>query len=147
MLANRLSPEEMRQLESLSPFHLGNGKKVIYLVTDPQCPYCKQAEALLKKMAAKEDLQVRFLLFPLDSHKGAKEQCIAVVCDNKGLEGFDSGYQSGNQCAEGQKKIDNTIAFLQKKGITSTPTFIFSNGLYISGLLSEEDLRTRLGHK
>jgi thiol:disulfide interchange protein DsbC len=145
LVANRLSPEEMRQLESLSPFHLGNGKKVVYLATDPQCPYCKQAEALLRKIMAKEDLQVRFLLLPLDIHKGAREQCISILCDNKGLEGFDSGYQSANQCGEGIKKIDNTTAFLQKKGISSTPTFIFGNGIYISGLLSEEDLQSRLG--
>jgi thiol:disulfide interchange protein DsbC len=145
LVANRMSPEEIRQLESLSPFHLGKGKKVVYLVTDPQCPYCKQAEAMLKKILTKEDLQVRFLLFPLDSHKGAREQCISLLCDNKGLEGFDSAYQSANQCAEGIKKIDNTTAFLHKKGISSTPTFIFSNGIFISGLLSEEDFRMRLG--
>jgi thiol:disulfide interchange protein DsbC len=144
-LANRLSPDDVRYLETLSPFSLGNGKKIVYLVTDPQCPYCKQAESLLRKMVTKEDLQVRFLLFPLDSHKGAKEQCISILCDNKGVEEFDTGYQSNNQCPEGIKKIDNTITFLQKKGISSTPTFIFSDGIYISGLMPEEELRKRLG--
>lgn len=142
---NRLTPEEFRQLEPLTAFTLGQGKKVVYLATDPQCPYCKQAEALLKKITAKEDLLVRFLLFPLDSHKGAREQCIATLCDHKGIEGFDSGYQSTNQCAEGIKKVDSTIAFLQKKGISSTPTFIFSDGMNISGLPPEEELRRRLG--
>jgi thiol:disulfide interchange protein DsbC len=143
--ANRLSPEDMRTLETLSPFSLGNGKKIVYLVTDPQCPYCKQAETLLKKFVAKDDLQVRFLLLPLDIHKGAKEQCISILCDNKGVEGLDTGYQSNNQCPEGVKKIENTIAFLNKKGISSTPTFIFSDGIFISGLPPEEDLRRRLG--
>jgi thiol:disulfide interchange protein DsbC len=144
-LLNRFTPEEYRQLEPLTAFTLGQGKKVVYLVTDPQCPYCKEAEALLKKIIAKEDLSVRFLFFPLDSHKGAKEQCISILCDRKGIEGFDSGYQSNNQCAEGIKKVGNTIAFLQKKGIGSTPTLIFSDGIYISGLLPEEELRRRLG--
>ena len=143
--ANRLSSEDMRTLETLSSFSLGTGKKIVYLATDPQCPYCKQAEAILKKLVAKEDLQVRFLMLPLDIHKGAKEQCIAIICDNKGVEGFDSGYQSNNQCPEGIKKIENTIAFLNKKGISSTPTFIFNDGIYISGLPAEEDLRKRLG--
>jgi thiol:disulfide interchange protein DsbC len=143
--ANRLSPEDMRYLETLSPFSLGTGKKIVYLVTDPQCPYCKQAETLLKKMVAKEDLQVRWLMFPLDIHKGAKEQCISILCDNKGLEGFDTGYQSNNQCPEGIKKIETAMTFLQKKGINSTPTFIFSDGIHISGLMPEEELRKRLG--
>ena len=144
-LLNRLTPEELLQVESLTAFTLGQGKKVVYLVTDPQCPYCKQAESLIKKLIPKEDLSVRFLFFPLDSHKGAREQCISILCDNKGIEGFDSGYRSDNQCSEGIKKVTNTIAFLQKKGINSTPTFIFMDGIYQSGLPTEEVLRNRLG--
>ena len=144
-LLNRLTPEELHQLESLTAFTLGQGKKVVYLVTDPQCPFCKQAESLVKKLIPKEDLSVRFIFFPLESHKGAREQCISVLCDHKGIEGFDSGYRSDNQCSEGIKKVDNTIAFLQKKGIASTPTFIFMDGIYQSGVPTEEVLRNRLG--
>jgi thiol:disulfide interchange protein DsbC len=144
-ILNRLTSEELQQLESLTAFTLGQGKKVVYLVTDPQCPYCKQAESLIKKLVEKEDLMVRFLFFPLDSHPGAREQCISILCDNKGIEGFDSGYRSENQCPEGIKKVDNTMAFMQKKGINSTPTFIFMDGIHLSGLPSEEVLRDRLG--
>ena len=144
-LLTRLTPDEMRQIEELTAFTLGQGKKVVYLVTDPKCPYCKQAEALLKKVLEKEGLQVRFLLFPLDMHKGAREQSIAILCDHKGFEGLEGNYQSDHQCAEGIKKVDGTIAFLQKKGISSTPTFIFSDGIYVSGVIPEEELRRRLG--
>ncbi len=144
-LLNRLTPEELRQIESLTAFTIGQGKKVVYLITDPQCPFCKQAESLVKKLIPKEDLSVHFIFFPLDSHKGAKEQCISVLCDNKGIEGFDSGYRSDNQCPEGTKKVNNTIAFLQKKGINATPTFIFMDGVYQSGVPTEEVLRNRLG--
>jgi thiol:disulfide interchange protein DsbC len=144
-LLNRLTPEELQQLEPLTAFTLGQGKKIVYLVTDPQCPFCKQAESLVKKLIPKEDLSVRFLFFPLESHKGAREQSISILCDNKGIEGFDSGYRSDNQCSEGTKKVNNTIAFLQKKGVNSTPTFIFMDGIYQSGVPTEEGLRNRLG--
>ncbi len=144
-LLNRMTPEELHQLESLTAFTLGKGKKVVYLVTDPQCPFCKQAESLVKNLISKEDLSVRFLFFPLDSHKGAREQCISILCDHKGIEGFDSGYRSDNQCSEGTQKVNNTIAFLKNKGINSTPTFIFMDGIYQSGVPTEEILRNRLG--
>ncbi len=144
-MLNRMTPEDMRQIESLTAFTLGQGKKVVYLATDPQCSYCKQAESLLKKVIDKEGLQVHFLFFPLDIHKGAREQSISILCDQKGFEGVESNYQSGNQCPEGIKKVDSTIAFLQKKGISSTPTFIFSDGTYVSGVISEEELRRRVG--
>jgi len=142
---NRLTPDELRQLEPLTAFSLGQEKKIIYFVTDPQCPYCKQVEPVLKKLAEKEGLLVRYLLLPLVSHKGAREQCISLLCDKKGFEGWEKGYKSENQCPEGTKKVEDTIAFLQKKGIQSTPTFIFSDGIYISGAIPEEALRTRLG--
>ena len=144
-LLNRLGADDLRQLESLTAFTLGKGDKVVYFVTDPQCPYCKQAEAILKKMADKGELTVRFIFFPLPSHKGAKEQCISILCDKKGLEGLEKGYKSENQCAEGVKKVEESLAFLQKKGIASTPTFIFSDGIVNSGLMPEEALRQRLG--
>jgi thiol:disulfide interchange protein DsbC len=142
---NRLTPVELRQMESLTAFTLGQGKNVVYIITDPQCPFCKEAQSLVKKLISKEDLSVRFVFFPLDSHKGSKEQCISVLCDNKGIEGFDRGYRSDNQCSEGITKINNTIAFLQKKGIASTPTFIFMDGIYQSGVPTEEAFRNRLG--
>jgi thiol:disulfide interchange protein DsbC len=142
---NRIPPDELRQLEPLTALTLGQGGKTVYFVTDPQCPYCKQAEALLKKLAEKGEATVRFLFYPLPSHKGAKEQCVAFLCDKKGIADWEKGYKSDNQCAEGVKKVDDTIAWLQKKGIGSTPTFIFADGIFHSGLLPEEALRQRLG--
>jgi predicted DsbA family dithiol-disulfide isomerase len=41
--------------------------------------------------------------------------------------------------------VDESLAFFQKKGIASTPTFIFSDGIVSPGLMPEEALRQRLG--
>jgi len=142
---NKLTTGDLLQLEALTGFSLGQGKKLVYFVTDPQCPFCKQAEPILKKLAGKEGVQVRYLLFPLASHKGAREQAISILCDKKGLEGWENGYKSNNQCTEGAKKVDETVSFLQKRGIVGTPTFIFSDGINILGMISEDELRTRLG--
>jgi len=50
-------------------FSYGNGKKEIYLVTDPQCPYCIRFE---KEMDGKlDDYRVHVLLYPLPFHKKA----------------------------------------------------------------------------
>ncbi len=144
-LLNRMGADDLHQLEALTAFSHGKGDKVLYFVTDPQCPYCKQAEAIIKKIGDKGELTVRYIFFPLPSHKGAKEQCISIICDKKGLEGLEKGYKSENQCAEGVKKVDESLAFLHKKGIASTPTFIFSDGIVHSGLMPEETLRQRLG--
>ena len=95
-------------------------------------------------MAEAGELQVRVLMFPLANHKGAKEQCVAVICDKKGFDDLHEGYTSDNQCAEGVAKVEETVNFLSSKGIGSTPTYIFLDGLPQSGLLQEAPLRQRL---
>jgi thiol:disulfide interchange protein DsbC len=84
-------------------------------------------------------------MFPLAMHKGAREQCIAVICDKKGFEDLENGYKSESTCSEGEKLVDETIALLSGKGITGTPTYIFPDGRFQSGVLEANALRQRLG--
>ncbi len=135
---NRLSAQEMEELPALTAFSIGDDSvQVLYYITDPQCPYCKTGEEALKQMASQGKIHVRFLL---DFHKGAKEQSVSVICDKKGLEDFEKGYRSENQCEEGRMLVESTIDLLKKKGITGTPTYIFSDGRIHLGLLNPVDL-------
>jgi thiol:disulfide interchange protein DsbC len=84
-------------------------------------------------------------MFPLPMHAGAREQSIASLCDKKGFEEFEAGYKSENQCAEGKKKVEETIAFLQGKGIGGTPTYILPDGRVRSGVMEENDLLAAVG--
>lgn len=88
---------------------------------------------------------MNFLLFPLDSHKDAIALSVSVICDNKSLEEFEGGYRSDNQCPQGVEIVAKTVRLLQGKGITGTPTYIFPERRYHSGLLDEAELRRRLG--
>ena len=96
-------------------------------------------------MAEAGEIIVRVLMVPLPSHSGAKEQTVSVICDGRSFEDLDQGYRSENQCEEGRKLVEETVAFLQSKGIGSTPTYIFPDGLYQPGLLEADALRERLG--
>jgi thiol:disulfide interchange protein DsbC len=142
---NRFADSDLRRLEDLTAFTVGSKGEVVYFVTDPQCPYCKKAEGIVAHMAETGKLQLKVLLFPLSFHAGAKEQCISAICDNKGLEGLHSGHKSENQCQEGKNKVEDTLRFVQQKGITGVPTYIFTDGKYHSGVLKEQDIKKRLG--
>jgi thiol:disulfide interchange protein DsbC len=139
------SPEEMNRLADLSVFAVGQRGKTVYYATDPQCPYCKKGVETLQKLAAAGEIQARFLLYPLASHKGAREQSVSTICDRKTLEDFESGYRSENLCPEGALKVDATTELLSQKGVSGTPTYIFPDRRYHSGLLEEPELRRRLG--
>lgn len=144
MEINRLSKEEVKKLDKLTAFTIGKKGPVVYFVTDPQCPYCKKAEALLEPLAKQGKVLVKFLLFPLKFHKGAREESISIICDNKGLEGLKNRYRSEKQCQDGKKKVDETLKFLMSKGITGTPTYIFADGRYHSGVMDQRGLERRL---
>ncbi len=45
---NRFTDDELKRLDDLSAFSIGEKGPVVYLVTDPQCPYCKKAEAIIE---------------------------------------------------------------------------------------------------
>lgn len=143
---NRFTPVQLKALDNLVAFEKGTGK-TLYFVTDPMCPYCKKAEKVLEQLIDEGKVKVKFLLFPLRFHRGAKEQCISIICDKKGLEGLKSQYRSNNQCEAGKKQVEDTVKFLQQKGITGTPTYIFPDGRYHSGVLQKEQLLRRLGLK
>lgn len=78
-------------------------------------------------------------MFPLSFKKGSREMTIAVLCDKKSFEDLERKYTSDNQCADGAKKVDETVAFLSSKGITGTPAYIFENGRTHSGMIQEAD--------
>lgn len=62
-------PMEKSSIEGREAFSYGSGSKVLYVFTDPQCPYCKQFE---QKMAAlKEQYTFKIYLFPLPFHADA----------------------------------------------------------------------------
>lgn len=143
----RLEPRDMERLEELTAFEEGKAEKVLYFVTDPQCPYCRKAEKVLRQLVQGGEVTVRFLLFPLSFHKGAMEQCVAILCDHKGWQGLESGYRSQNQCEEGKRKLEETYQFLSSKGISGTPSYIFPDGRFRAGVMEERELRARLGLK
>lgn len=139
----RFSPEEMAPLKDVAAVSVGNSGKTLYYATDPHCPYCKKGSEMLSQMAAAGEVQVKFIFFPLS--KTSKEQSISVICDGKSMKEFESGYRSDNLCPDGVMKIDKTIRLLQGKGVGGTPTYIFPDGRFHTGLLKEGELRRRLG--
>ncbi|NPA95573.1 MAG: DsbC family protein [Thermodesulfobacteria bacterium] len=141
---NKLSKEELKKLDELAAFTLGDKGPVVYFVTDPHCPYCKKAEQIIEPLAKAGKVRVKYILFPLKFHKGAKEECISIICDNKGLEGFRNRYRSDNQCEKGKKKVEEAMNFLMSKGINGTPTYIFPDGRYHSGVMDRKALEARL---
>ena len=64
-----LFPKDAKIVKEGVAFSYGKGSKDIYLVTDPECPYCTKFEKAAKGKL--DDYTVHVILFPLSFHKKA----------------------------------------------------------------------------
>lgn len=113
-------------------------KKYIYFISDPDCPFCKKAEPILKEWADKNKVALKVILYPLPIHPQAKGKAVALICDNRKLEDVHNNYTSKNQCEKGIKAVEANMKFLGELGINGTPTLIGMNGNVVQGLPRSE---------
>ena len=146
--AARLTEDQVRELEKYVAFSEGRGKYTLYLITDPDCPYCKRLEKDLKELIKEGLVTIKVVFFPLKQlHPNAEKRAVSIICDRKGLDEVLSDYSSDNQCEEGKKKVQNSVFHLIKLGVRGTPVIIFEDGRVFQGWLPKEDLKKLLGKK
>jgi len=131
-------PKEAKIIKEGVSFSYGTGSKEIYLVTDPECPYCikfeKAAEGKL------EDYTVHVIFYPLPFHKKApamiewimqgksdaeKKERLSQIALKKSTE-----YQAlikdtkkpFKYTPETQAVVDKAIKAVQELGTRGTPT-------------------------
>ena len=142
---------------------LGNpeGKTTIYVIDDPECPFCAKLDEELKKVLAKrKDLKVEIILFPLSFHKHAGGISTNIVCakDNKEkAEILEKSFEAvrkrdietlsklaerkNEKCDKDPRAvISKNYRFAQSAGTTGTPTLIFPGGIVISGYMPADKI-------
>lgn len=118
---------------------LGNpqGKRILYVFTDPECPYCAKLHSELQKLAKLEpELAIRIKLFPLKMHPKAfdKSRVIMAARSVALLEKAFAGEQlAAAGAADLAKPVEDTIKLAEKLGVTSTPTVILPDGRVVVG--------------
>ncbi len=143
---NRLSPQEIRQLDQLVAFEVGHGPKTIYLITDPQCPFCRRLETTLDGLLKEGLIRVKVILYPLVSlHPTAQKECISLICDHRGWKELLSGYSSDHDCEEGRRKVEEARRLLPRLGVRGTPAIVLPDGRLLPGAKSRDQLLELLG--
>ena len=120
-------------------FTFGKGKKEIYLVTDPQCPFCRMMEKEKKALLAK-DYKVHVILMPLPFHKYAKAMSYYILAAKtdaqkaKRLQDILSGSNewknfkpTKQQKAEFDKELQNAKKAAMELGAQGTPSVYDKN--------------------
>ena len=116
----------------------GTGKRQLAIFSDPNCPYCKQLEAELKKL---DNVTIYTFIYPIKPQSVAPSK--AVYCAK------DQSYAWENLIAKGiapagnkscANPIERNLKLGQTLGVKGTPTIIFSNGFKTSGGFPAEQI-------
>ena len=147
-----LNKEKMKILDQDVAFTYYKGKsyynnvpqtsKYIYMISDPKCPFCHQAEPIVKKCADKNGVAVKVVMDPLPIHPGSKQTAIGLYCAKKGWNSFYNAYNAKKplaQCKEGEEYIGKSTQDMMKFGIMGTPTFVCPNGQVHVGMPANEE--------
>ncbi|MGB9822290.1 thioredoxin fold domain-containing protein [Thermodesulfovibrio sp.] len=112
--------------------------KYVYMITDPDCPFCERAKNSIKQWADSRKVEVKVIFFPLERlHPQAKDKAVRAVCSGMQFNDYLNSKWTGQQCSQGVKKIEESIALMNKININGTPSFISFNGKRIIGFSPE----------
>ena len=129
-------------LESAFKTVRGNGKRLLAVFSDPNCPYCKRFE---KTLADVTDITIHTFLYPIlsqDSHDKAK----AVWCSADKVKAWDELMLNGvvPVAARCDTPIEKILELGRKYRINGTPTLVFASGERVPGAISAEQLEKLL---
>lgn len=120
----------------------GNGKRMLAVFSDPNCPYCKRFE---KDLAKVDDIAIYTFLYPIlsqDSHDKAK----AVWCSADKSKAWSEWMLNGTVpvTARCDTPIEKNLELGRKNRINGTPTLVFANGQRVPGAISQAQLEKLL---
>ncbi len=122
----------------------GAGKRKLAVFSDPDCPYCKKAEAELAKL---DNLTVYIFPYPLAMHPDAERKSKLVWCSKDRAQAWQDLMLKGKlptgkaDCAN---PLDANLALGQKLRIDGTPAMIFANGKRVPGYRPADQLDAML---
>ncbi len=117
----------------------GNGKRTLYVFSDPDCPYCKQLERTLASMS---DLTIYTFLFPIAQlHPDAVRKSAAIWCSpdrRHAWEGVMLRNEPVGSSTECPHPVDRNIKLAERLGVRGTPSMFSVDGRRTSGAMSAE---------
>lgn len=122
----------------------GNGSRKIAVFSDPDCPYCKKAEAEFAKM---DDITIYNFAYPLPMHPDAGRKSKLVWCSKDRAQAWQDLMLKGvvpKGKTDCDNPIDENLALGAKLGVNGTPALIFPNGKRIPGYVDANRLEAML---
>lgn len=126
----------------------GDGSRIVYVFSDPDCPYCKQLE---KTLADVTDVTIYTFLYPLEGlHPDAPKKSKAIWCSKDKSKAWKEVMVVGKEPmgnSDCKNPISANVALAQSLNIQGTPYLIRGDGTVRAGALNASDLERYLSGK
>lgn len=122
----------------------GNGSRVLYVFSDPDCPFCKRLESSLRNLT---DVTIYTFLYPLEQlHPDAKRKANNIWCMPSRSAAWDALMLEGREAlnASCATPVERTIALGNKLGISGTPTMFSGDGRKRAGAADAQTINVWL---
>lgn len=130
---------------------MGNpeGKKKLFVFTDPDCPYCEKLHHELIKLAYREpEVGVFIKLYPLQMHPKAFDKSRVILAAENPLFMLNKAFANEELPPPGPgdpaQPVEETRKLAESLGITATPTMVLPDGRVLLGYKTAEDIRKLL---
>lgn len=128
-------------LEDAIKIKEGNGNKILVMVTDPECPFCKKAHKYLMGINDK-NLTIYAYLFPLKIHPQAYTKSVHILCSDNPAKEYDKVLKGEvkefKSCSSGEDLLKKHMLLAEMLGVTGTPMFITKEGYKVEGFNKNE---------
>jgi thiol:disulfide interchange protein DsbC len=122
----------------------GNGKRVLAIFEDPNCPYCKRLDKELVKL---DNVTLYIFLYPILSEDSLKKSQ-QIWCASDKFKAW-SDWMVSDKTPPGKTSCDTEAVvrnrdFGQKLNIRGTPTLFFADGSRIPGVAPIDSIEQKM---
>lgn len=122
----------------------GQTKHVIYVFTDVSCPYCHKFHEQMDEMNSK-GIEVRYIAWPRGAELMPAMEAVWCSADRKAA--FDQAIAGAQvQAAPCKNPVREQYQLGSKMGVNGTPAVYSSEGVYLAGYISADDLIKQLNN-
>jgi thiol:disulfide interchange protein DsbC len=126
--------QNIRELDDLTLFSFNPGKcnKILYVVTDPNCPYCKQLMPDLEILAMENQLEIKVILFPVLGSK-SRDMAIQAICGEYSYQEYRQIQLQPDTsgCRQADILLEKTMPFFSKTALSFVPVVISGDGTWV----------------
>jgi hypothetical protein len=126
--------QNIRELDDLTLFSFKPGKcnKILYVVTDPNCPHCKQLMPDLEILAMENQIEIKVILFPVLSSQ-SRDMAIQTICGKYSYQEYRQMQfqQDTPSCSQADILLKKTMPFFSRAALSFVPVVISGDGTWV----------------